>query len=68
MWNEYFEMQFDDTPPRPCVVSLGDHYQPCPACGLLYDVRRLCPPRVPLDIRCACCCVEHHSADGLPCY
>lgn len=30
--------------------------RPCPACGRPYDTRRIPPPRVPLDIRCACCC------------
>lgn len=30
--------------------------KPCPACGELYDATRIPPPRVPLDIRCACCC------------
>jgi hypothetical protein len=30
--------------------------RPCPACGRLYDPTVIPPPRVPLDIRCACCC------------
>ena len=32
------------------------HYVPCPACGRHYDRSVVPPPRVPLDIRCACCC------------
>lgn len=31
-------------------------YAPCPACKQLYDTTRIPPPRVPLNIRCACCC------------
>ena len=30
--------------------------KPCPACGHLCDPTYIPPPRVPLDIRCACCC------------
>jgi hypothetical protein len=30
--------------------------RPCPACGRPHDVTRIPPPRVPLGIRCACCC------------
>ncbi len=29
---------------------------PCPACGVPYDAARIGPVRVPLSIRCACCC------------
>jgi hypothetical protein len=28
----------------------------CPACTRLWDPTVIPPPRVPLDIRCACCC------------
>ena len=30
--------------------------RPCPACGVDCDPTYIPPPRVPLDIRCACCC------------
>ena len=29
---------------------------PCPACKRPHDSTRIPPPRVPMDIRCACCC------------
>jgi hypothetical protein len=28
----------------------------CPACGQPYNPNHIPPPRVPLNIRCACCC------------
>lgn len=31
-------------------------WKPCPACGYVYDCTVIPPPRVPADIRCACCC------------
>ena len=31
---------------------------PCPACGRMYDCTKIRPPRVPLTIRCACCCQD----------
>lgn len=48
----------------------------CPACGRKYDPERIPPPRVPLEIRCACCCPpdipetspvypDHHSYDHI---
>jgi hypothetical protein len=30
--------------------------RPCPACGAEHDPTFIPPPRVPLDVRCACCC------------
>lgn len=33
-----------------------DRRRPCPACGRAYEPSLIPPPRVPLDIRCACCC------------
>jgi hypothetical protein len=29
---------------------------PCPACGVPCDPTYIPPPRVPLSVRCACCC------------
>lgn len=34
----------------------GIKWKPCPACGYVYNCTKLLPPRVPVDIRCACCC------------
>ena len=31
-------------------------WKPCPACGYVYDCTVIPAPRVPSDIRCACCC------------
>lgn len=34
----------------------AERMRPCPACRRPYDPARIRPPRVPLNIRCACCC------------
>ncbi len=36
---------------------------PCPACGQPWDATKIPPPRVPLSIRCACCCQD---GEGFP--
>lgn len=39
-----------------CVECGEQPHDPCPACGQPWDKTKIPPPRVPLDIRCACCC------------
>ena len=42
--------------PRAANV-LRERIKPCPACKRPHDCTRIPPPRVPLSIACACCCM-----------
>lgn len=44
--------------PEPIAARFRAALPPCPACGRPHDPSRIPPPRVPLTIRCACCCQD----------
>lgn len=49
-------MKCETVPCGSCRDKQPGRWTDCPACGWIYDSHKSAPPRVPIDIRCACCC------------